>query len=66
MPGDYFHISYISESKPGEWATHTDYRHNTYRQAIQKMESLWNAGYSGVTLLRNRADEPVTAAEVAQ
>ncbi|MAK49372.1 MULTISPECIES: hypothetical protein [unclassified Marinobacter] len=65
MPGDYFHISYVSETKPGEWGTHTDLRHHTYKQAIQKMEVLWNAGYSGVTLLRIRADEPV-AAEAAQ
>ena len=65
MPGDYFHVSYMCESNSGEWATHTDCRHYSYKQAIQKMERLRSAGYSGVTLLRVRAEESV-AAEAAR
>lgn len=64
-PGDFFHISYISELKPGEWGTHTDLRHNSYGQAIQKMERLRDEGYNGVTLLRVRAEKSVLT-EAAQ
>lgn len=53
-PGDYFHISYVCESKPGEWGLHTDLHHYSYPEAVKMAERYRADGRVCVQIERNR------------